>query len=374
MPNTRNLAGYENDRSENLGLFVYRGTDALEKGRGMCYNIDYATTDAGETAADQFGARGLKTIQKPNPDNNLAFAGVLTQCYPAISTGLQIVSLAMPGGCAMVKGIIATTINQTRLTCIAPSALQVASGYDGNAGLWGNAGLAGRGTAVALQTQADASDAPWEQDLVGNGVYTVSAGTVTASNAFTNAAVGDVVYILAGGVANAAKAGKYYIETFTSASAVILTDTPGGDAVKDIAADTAIVAFATTPAAGPLTLVYLNDGKESGLVEYDVPVNGATTNPMVGGWTNLIAKVTLAGAHVPPLADGLFPGMLKTVKLHGLLTTGFYQIDPDVLGLAPTGIDMILAELEDSLDQADLVWTGQSWDIKSVSVAAIATS
>lgn len=369
----RNIINYRKQAYQKKGLFVYQGTTALVKGRGMCFDLDYLTTTVGERAIDAFGARGLKVIEKPSVSNNMAFAGVLTQNYPARTSGLQLVELALPGGCAMIAGIIATTINSTRLTCIVPSTLLAASGYTGCAGLWGHAGLLGKGTAIALQTHTDGTGLPWENDLVGNASYATATGTITATNLFTYAAVGDVVWILSGGIANAAHVGKFYIKTKTSVSAVIIASTSGGAAVLDAAANGAILAVAVVPAAEPLTLAYLCDGEESGLMEYDVPVNGATTNPMVGGFTNLIGAVTLAGAHIPPLVNGLFPGMKKSVQLHGLLTTGYYQITPAALGLAPDGTVVVVAELEDSLDQADLEWTGQMWDIKSVSVAAIAT-
>ena len=369
----RNLVQYRKQAYVKKALFVYLGTTALKKGYGMCFDLDYLTTTVGERAIDAFGARGMKVVEVPSQSNNMAFAGVLTQNYPARSSGMQLVELALPGGCAMIAGIIATTINSTRLSCIVPSALQATSTYIGCGGLWCHAGLPGRGTAIALQTHTDGTGLPWENDLVGNATFATATGTVTCANLFTYAAVGDVVWVLAGGIANAAKAGKYYIKTATSVNAAILALTPGGDAVLDITTNGGILAIAVVPAAEPFTLAYLCDGEESGLTEYDVPVNGATTNPMVGGWTNLIAKVTLAGAHVPPLVDGLFPGMLKTVKLHGLLTTGYYQITPASLGNQPDGSVVVVAELEDSLDQADLEWTGQHWDIKSVSVAAIAT-
>lgn len=372
MPNTVCLAGYENDRSENLGLFVYRGTDALERGRGMCYDLEYVTTDTDETASDAFGARGLKTVAPPNQSNNLAFAGVLTQDYPANATGVQLVSLSKPGGTAMVKGIIATVINQTRLTCIAPSAIQVASGYDGNAGLWGNAGLAGRGTAIAMQTQADASGAPWEQDIIGGGAYATATGTITATGLFTNAAEGDIIYVLSGGILDVAKAGKYYIKTVTSVNAVIISETPGGDAFLTLAANSAKVYIATTPGGGPLTMVYLNDGEESGLAEYTVAENGGTSVFMVGGFTNVCAGVALGGNDTPVTPDGLFPGMKKSYKLHGALT-GDLIITPTSLGIAPDGTIAVTVTLSASLGQGDLEWTGQLWDIKSVAVAATST-
>lgn len=363
----RNLINYRKQAYTKKAEFIYLGTTALEKGRGMCFNLDYYTSTTKEAVTDPFGARGLKVIEVPSQSNNMAFAGVLTQSYPARASGMQKVVLDLPGGCAMVKGILATTINSTRLTCVVPSALLATSGYIGCGGLWGHAGLPGRGTAIALQTHTDGTDLPWENDLVGAVVYTSSTGTITLSNLFTYADEGDVVWILSGGVANIAHVGKYYIKTRTSADAVIIAATPGGDVVTDAAADGAKLAVAVVPAAEPLTLVYLCDGEESGLMEYDTAVLGATTAMMAGGWTNVIAGVALSGNHTPGVADGLFPGMKKTYKLHGSLT-GNLIITPSTVGIMPTGAALATVTLSASLGQGDFEWTGQKWDCKSAAV------
>jgi len=308
----RNLTKYMNQREEVLNQFIYTGTAALKRGYGMCYDLDALTTNTGQTAADPWGRRGLREVQLPNQSNNLAFAGVLTQDYPAGAAGRTLtIQLATPGGCAMVAGIEPTVINATQLTCIAPSALQATSGYTSTAGLFGKGGLPGRGTALALQTMADAADNPRETEYLGVSAYANTTGTITSSGKFTNAAVGDIVWVLAGGVANAAKAGKYYIIEVTSVNAVIISATPGGDAILDVTSNGGKIAIATQPAGEPLTMVYLYDGEESGLSEWDVPVTGAATAAMVGGWSNYVAAVTLAADHDMPVADGTRVGMLK---------------------------------------------------------------
>lgn len=371
----RNLTEYVKQAHQEKGLFWTTETVALKKGYGMCFDLDYLTTATGETATDAFGKRGMKVVQKPNQYNNLAFAGVLTQNYPAQAGG-QLVELALPGSCAMIAGIIPTTINATRLTCIVPSALQVAQAVAGSilhAGLWGPAALPGRGTAIALQTQTNTTDKPWVSAIAGEASFATATGTITCTGAFTYAAAGDRVIVLSGGVANAALAGTYYILTRTSADAAIVSATPGGTACLTVAANAAKLAISVIPAAAPLTLVYLCGGEESGLQEFAVPVTGAVTNPMVGGTTRLLGNVTLAAAHTPPIADGLFPGMLKLVWLHGTLTTGYYIITPASLGNQPDGTIVVTATLAATLGMALLRWTGQKWDIVSVDVAATAT-
>ena len=371
---SRNLIQYRKQAYTKKGLFVYLGTAALKKGYGMCFDLDHLTTEIGETALDPYGARGLKVVEKPSQSNNLAFAGVLTQDYPARANNImQLVELYLPGGCAMVAGIIPMTLNATRLSCIVPSALQATALTIANAGLWGRAALPGRGTAISLQTRTDGTLTPWAAYYAGEAAYATATGTITCTGAFTNALAGDRIIVLSGGVANAALAGTYYIKTRTDANNAIVSLTPGGAAFLTLAANAAKLAICVIPAAAPLSLVYLCDGEESGLQEFDVPVSSAVTCPMVGGTTNLLGNVTLAVAHTPPIVDGLFPGMLKLVRLGGALTTGFYIITPASLGIAPDGTIAVTVTLAATLGMALLRWTGQRWDIISVDVAATST-
>ena len=371
---TRNLTYYKNRRYENVNSFVYTGTAALERGRAMCFDLDALTTTTGQTAADPWGRRGLQEVQTPSPSNNMAFAGVLMQNYEADADGkTKVIELACPGGCAMVKGIEATTINATQLTFTVPTAAQIVAGYIAQAGLFGKAGLPGRGTVLALQTQADAADNARETAYIGDAAYATATGTITATNKFTNAEEGDVVWILSGGVANVALAGKYYIKTVTSVSAVIISLTPGGDAFLTAAANGAVVAIATQPASEELTLAYLYDGEESGGVEWDIPVTSGTSAPMVGGTTHLMGGVTIAANDVPPVLDETRIGTRKKFWLGGTLTTGAYVITPASLGLAPDGTIAVTVTLQASLGMGTLVWTGQKWDIVSVNTAAEST-
>jgi hypothetical protein len=316
----------------------------------------------------------MMAVQVPSASNNLAFAGVSTQNIPADADGkLRIIQLAGPGGCAMVKSIEATVINATQLTFTVPTAAQATAGYTAQAGLFGKAGLPGRGTALALQTLADAADNARETAYIGDAAYATATGTITATNKFTNAEEGDIVWILSGGVANVALAGKYYIKTVTSVSAVIISLTPGGDAFLTAAANGAVVAIATQPGGEPLTLAYLYDGEESGGVEWDIPVNAGTSAPMVGGTTHLMGGVTIAADDVPPVLDATRIGMKKKFWLGGTLTTGAYVITPASLGIAPDGTIVATATLQASLGMATLQWTGQKTDILSVNTAAEAT-
>jgi len=225
-----------------------------------------------------------------------------------------------------------------------------------------------------LQTRTNAAAIPWTEFYAGEASYATATGTITCTDAFLYALAGDRVIVLSGGVANAAKAGvTYYIKTRTSKDAAIVSLTPGGAAYLTLAANSAKLCICVIPAAAPLSLAYLCEGGESGLQEFDVPVSSAVTNPMVGGTTNLLGNVTLAVAHTPPIVDGLFPGMLKMVRLGGTLTTGYYIITPASLGNQPDGTIAVTVTLAASLGMTLLRWTGQLWDIVSVNTAAEAT-
>jgi hypothetical protein len=367
----RNLTLYKNKEHVITQDFIYHGTAALKRGYGMCFNKAYATTTTGQTAADPFGARGLKEVATPSPTNNMDFAGVLMTNYPADADGkIKIVKLAVPGGCAMVAGIESTVVNETELTFTVPTAAQVVAEYFAQAGIFGKAGLPGRGTVRALQTQADADGSPRETAYIGDAAYANATGTITASGKFTNVVAGDVVWILAGGVANVALAGKYYAIGTPTANACIISLTPGGDAFLGAAANGAKIAIATVPGGEPLTLAYLYDGTESGGCEWDVAVTSGTSAPMVGGTTNLTAGVTIAVSDVAPLLDGKRIGMLKKFWLGGTTTTGSYVITPASLGLQPDGTILATVSLKASLGMATLEWTGQKWDCKTVNTAA----
>lgn len=371
---TRNTIRYNDSREENLNTVIYKGTAAVPRGTGMCYNFEVAGTNTGELISNPWGRRGQREVATSSPTNNLAFAGVTTQNIPADPNGkVREVQLACPGGCAMIRSIEATVANETQLTFIVPTAAQVVAGYVAQAGLFGKAGLPGRGTALALQTLADVENGARETAYIGDAAYATATGTITATGKFTNAEEGDIVWILSGGVANVALAGKYYVKTVTSVNAVIISLTPGGDAFLTAAANGAVVAIATQPGGEPLTLAYLYDGEESGGVEWDIPVTSGTSAPMVGGTTNLMGGVTIAANDVPPVLDATRIGMKKKFWLGGTLTTGAYVITPASLGIAPDGAIVATATLQASLGMATLQWTGQKTDILSVNTAAEAT-
>jgi hypothetical protein len=186
MGNCRNLAGYVNKNYQMEAEFVFTGTSALKRGHGMCYDLSKVTTETGQTATDSWGRRALKEVAVPSSSNNMAFAGVLTQDYPADANGkLKLVKLALPGGTAMIAQAATSVINTGLLTC---AVCEDDSGDTTLAnGLFGYGGFEGRGSAIPLTTLAvaDEGDMPM-QEIKGDGVsvYSSTTGltTITCDN------------------------------------------------------------------------------------------------------------------------------------------------------------------------------------------------
>jgi hypothetical protein len=352
----RNLIEYMKDPVIQTGLFLTNETGALKKGFGMCFDLGYYTSETGEAVTDNFGARGMKFVAKPASGNNMAFAGVLTQDYPAMksnSVGPRQIELALPGGCAEIAVGIATTINSTRLSCLAGS---------GAGGLFIAGALPGRGMALALQTKAAGAGKVIGSSLDGTAAYTTASKTVTKTGLFANAAVGDKVIVVAG---EGATVGTYTIVTKTSNDAVIvdsaITATSGGKLAVYVIS------------GNPTVLAYLYDGDESGLVEYVTPTNSGSTAAMVGGYTIAMGGITIANDDVPPLAAGLFIGMKKAYTCTGTITTGDYLVTPAAAGVQLDGATALnTLELDGASDLSILEWNGLKWQLKVNSGTALA--
>lgn len=309
----RNIINYRKQAYQKKGLFVYLGTTALKKGYGMCFDMGYLTTETGETATDVFGARGLKVVEVPSLVNANAFAGVLTQNYPARTSGLQLVELALPGGCAMISQRVISSINTGLVTCIIDT---VAGG--GLSGLFGYGGLSGRGSAIPLQTLAAATKGDLALANVtgtATGVYAAGTGltTVTLTGAgtalgYVSAAIDASDYeltVLGGAVAATGHAtvgratqGVYPVVQATGANTFTVTGNTG---------DAAMTTFLTKKDL--LKLAYLCDGKESGLSEYVTPkVSVASQFVLLRGMTFVCGGLTMAGDSTATLADNTAEG------------------------------------------------------------------
>ena len=320
----RNLVQYRKQAYTKKAAFIYLGTSALKKGHGMCFNLDYLTTTVLETATDPFGARGMKVVERPKNSNNNAFAGVLTQNYPARTSGMQIVELALPGGCAMISQRATSVINQGLLTCV------VGEDDSGNItdinGVFGMGGFAGRGSAIPLQTLAvaDEGDMPLEEITgVCTSVYDSGTGLTT----FTCATGTPGTFM--GYVAAAIAASDYEATVWGGATAADSTAERCPSGVYPIVQATGATTFTVTGDTGDgactvtitkknlLKLAYLMDGPESGLSAYFLPETGAVITPVIdSGMIIVLGGLTMAADCAPVINDGTMEGM----------RLGFYQL------------------------------------------------
>jgi hypothetical protein len=309
----RNNAQYAKRGYQETGLFLYRGTAALKKGYGMCFDLDYLTTETGETAADAFGGRGLVEVAIPSASNSNRFAGVLTQDYAANPNARTIeIELALPGGCAMVAQRIISTSGVTRMTCIVDR-----TAGQGLSGLFGHGGLPGRGSAITLQTLAAATAgklALTNVTGVATGVYNAATDLTTVTLAGAGTALGYVsaavdassyeLTVLGGATAGTGVTrctpGIYQVYQATGANTFTVQGNTG---------DGAMMTFLTK--IDLLMLAYLEDGPESGLSEYVVPITGAAQQFVLnqGGTTFICGGITIAGdCTVNTLADPIVIG------------------------------------------------------------------
>lgn len=341
-----------------VGVF-FTGSTAIVRGQGLCYDRDYGT------AADAEGRRG-NYVEVPTTSNNMGFAGVAVRDYPAV-TGGQPIQIYVPGSICPVSNIIATTVNATRLTCLAAST-----------GVFSTHGFPGRGTALALQTKAviaattDLSAGVFFSSLDGTATYTTATKTVTKTNAFQyvpdgiTSADGIYVHILAGATsgtgADQITPGKYLVASKTSASAVVLVDSAG-------AADVDINFCAVR--GNPTVMALLMDGEESGLTEWVSPDSGGAAQFMVGGYSRIFGGIALAADSTATLANGTFIYDRKGISLVGALGSNNYVVTVTTgVVVDASQASMTLGYSADTLatltfnqdgETAMLIWNGAAW-------------
>lgn len=312
----KNLATYYSNAPMLKRRLWFPGTTAIRKGMGLCYDLDVAGTGTGETATDAWGRRG-NSVAVPDTTNNLAFAGVSSQYYPANTNG-QLVDIYEPGGMAEIAIGLPTSIKSTILTCSVNTA---------DAGRFTLQGLPGRGTALALQTlAADAGSAVCFSSLDGTATTSwdgTSVMTISKSGIGTACGYGDsaidptefVVVVLGG--ADDATGGDSSGEMATTGAYAIVT-APTADTIT-IATDIGDVDVTLYVIKNnyPTILAYLMDGDESGLQETISPQDEVTTNPMVGGTTLLCLGYTIQADTAGTLAAGLRNGQRKLIGALG---------------------------------------------------------
>ncbi len=344
----RNLTNYEKQASMIKGLFIYRGSVALKKGYGMCFDLDYATTETGQTATDRWEGRGLRTIERPSKSNNNAFAGVVTQNYPG-SGKAQIVELWMPGGCALIAQRVTSTINAGLVTCaVGENDSDVVTLMSG---VFGFGGFAGRGSAVPLQTLsvADEGDIPLEE-ITGVATSVYSSGTGLTTFTVTTGTPGTFM----GYVDTAIAAADYEVTVWGGATAADSTTERVPSGVYPVVQATGATTFTVTGDVGDgactisitkknlLTLAYLQDGEESGLCDYYIPysANTSTYLTMATGMSIVLGGITIGSDDQSDVADGTIDGQRKGFYMLGTLGTAEMLWDiTSGYSLAGTGDD-----------------------------------
>ena len=317
----KNLATFADQKRELKYSVWFEGSTAVRKGMGLCYDIDTADTGSGETATDPWGRRG-NVVAVPSTSNNLRFAGVATQSYAA-KTGGQRIDIFLPGSICLVEvGLPSTIYSQ------AAGTIHTCSVNSADAGRFTLQGLPGRGTAVALETQAAAAggNVPFASlDGTATTAWVDPSLTITITGIGTACGYGDddidptefIVVILGGAddttggdssSGEMATVGSYAVVTAPSADTVtIATDIGDVDATLYVIKNTY-----------PTILCELLDGDESGLQETISPQDSVAAQNMIGGATYLCWGYTVTGHSTSTLAAGMVNAQRK---LFGCLGT-----------------------------------------------------
>lgn len=301
----------------------FTGTTALLKGQGVCYDVDRGT----DTDVDE---RRMRHVTLPSQDNHRMFAGVASVAYPTSTAGREII-IFEPGSTCDVALTVDVVVGKTTVTCSCGVA---------DAGLFGQPGFAGRGTALALQTNASGQ---LTGEIDGTGSLVASSLTLTGTG-FDDASEGDNIFILAGQSdgTNTIAPLATTIATVTNDSTVVLAAVTG-------AAGTAVCSYAVTSATSPPTcLAYLQTGEESGLVEWISSTDNVAVPITETGHTFLHGGGTQdTGDSVHTLTTYSPLGSRKSIKLIGALTTHDFLLT--VAGIRKDG-STSLASLEFDAD------------------------
>lgn len=341
---------------KNTRTVFFTGATALYEGMGVCFERDHTTTATGQTATDPNGKRDNR-VELPNADNNADFAGVVARDYSAKSVG-QNIEIYEPGSVCNIAVLDPTVVNVTKLTCVAGGP---AAGYFVNQGLF-----RGRGTAKALQTTLTASASETGAHPVTSVLSATeagqsslsSAGVLTDTGVFANALAADRVIVVAGQKDNDTAS-----DVVTPAETTISsrTDDAATLASSSIASDTALV-YHYVVRGHPTVLALLDDGEESGLVQFHSTATGANTGFTLTGTTLLYGGLTLDAADgTYTLADAAANGMRKAFVLVGALETNDFVITV-TSGIQSDGATALAsAEFDAAADTLVLEWFNSEW-------------
>jgi len=325
----RNISRHWNQSPCFKERLWFPGTTRVRKGMGLCYDIDVAGTGTGETATDPWGRRG-NSIAVPSSSNNMFFAGVSSMNYPANPSG-QYIDVLVPGSvCQVEVGLPSTIYSQ------AAGTLHTCSVNSADAGRFTLQGLPGRGTAVALETQAAAAGGNvCFKSLDGSATTAWVDPSLTISETGIGTAVGygdsdidptEFIVVILGGADDTYGGDTSSGELVTIGAYPIVT-APTADTIT-IATDIGDcdVTLYVIKNTYPTVLCYLEDDGESGCLEVLTPQDSETVQSMVGGTTILCGGYTMAEVSDCALADGMNNGLRKAYACLGALTTAGYAI------------------------------------------------
>ena len=332
----KSLNAHVSMENKIIEMVWYGGSDAIFEGEGVCYNTDLGT----ETEPN---GRRSNYVERPSSSNNRAFAGVAARNYPANAGALngRMIEICIPGSVCKVALGADTVINVGRLTCQA----------GGAAGRFVDTGFAGRGSIIPRQTVT----ALLESNKAGTGSLLATDGkTLTVSDS-SYMSVGDTVAFLGGedDATGALVPGRYTIASITDGTTIVLSTM-----ALDVVSTGTISCSFYIYTGNPTCMAKLEDGEESGLVEWISPVNAgnAAQTHMVGGITYVNGGITI-GADVDIIpADGTLLGEKKGVVLMGALTTNDLTVVPATAGIMLAGT--ALTEITGMNTAAD-AWYGQ---------------
>ena len=332
-----------------LKKVLYTGSAAVQQGQGFCYDTDFTGSATGEAATDP-SAKRMGRVELPSATNNQRFAGVAAQSYAA-RTGGQHIEIREPGGMAYVLAGVDTVVDTTLLTLSASGADQ---------GRFTFQGFGGRGTALALETDAGVVKHT-ALDGSATAAYAAAVTTITHTAIGTNSAVGDRLVVLGG--ADDATGGDATLGEMATAGVYTIVSAPTADTVTiatDIG-DVDIVCYVLDNEEHPI-LAYLFDGEESGLQQFVSPQDAVAVASMVGGVTFVCGGYTMAADSTFTLADGVVNGLKKAFVGMGTLTTKDYKITvtSGLRGDGSTGLASVLIDAAD--EYLVLEWMGSFAD------------
>lgn len=340
-----NAVQYENQTYKIEKRVFFTGSGALQRGLGLCYNRDY-NHGSGGAASDNEGRRDV-WAELPTRANNMNFAGVTDQGYDAVTGGRWIV-IYEPGSVCDVAIGADTVVNTGRLTC---------SCTVGDQGRFSFTGVKGRGSFVPYQTNASGRLA----DQVDGGTDAFDATGLILTTADTGELeVGDWIFVIAGEDDATNK----------------VTPTAGPLEITALVEDTTITIGTSQADGGTMeaswygmsnnqtALGLLEDGEESGLVQWITPENGALSAPnipSINGVTILHGGFTPSADATYTLADGTQYGQRKTFLLTAALGSN------DFLATVTNGITfdgstaLQTFEMDAASEVITLEWNGAAW-------------